>query len=267
MTHAPNVAVVQARMASTRLPGKALAKLGEAPLIYHVLERGKRIPGIHEVVLATSASKENDALEAYARTLGVDVLRGDEDDVIDRIYRICAPRKAANIVRLTGDNPLLDYSAIGFLLGRHAQARADYSCISGLPVGAGADIFSFHALEQSHFCADGKKLSDHVDLYVLENQEKFLIQRFILEPALSRVRWTVDDPADIARVRKLVAAESQSILDQTTAGLLRLMDEHCLREEMSPEVANTSPQNVYTGELVGKIKRCETLRLCDINRV
>lgn len=259
-----NIAIVQARMASKRLPGKALAPLGGVPLIHHVLERGRRIPGIGEVVLATSAGTENDALEAYARKLGFDVLRGDEDDVIDRFYRVSAPRKARNIVRLTGDNPLLDYRSIGFLLGRHVENRADYSCLSGLPVGAGADIFSFRALEESHQKADGAALSDHVDLYVLENQERFSVQRFVLEPSLSKFRWTVDDEADIARARRLVDGDP-AILEKTTPALLQRTDQLGLREEMQPSVANTSPQNVYTGELVGKIKRCEKVSLYDIN--
>ncbi len=260
-----NIAIVQARMASKRLPGKALADLGGVPLIHHVLERGKRIPGISEVVLATSKGGENDALEDYARQIGCDVFRGDEDDVIDRFYRISAPRGASNIVRLTGDNPLLDYNAIGFLLRKHVELAADYSCLTGLPVGAGADIFSFRALEESHRKADGKALSDHVDLYVLENQQKFGLMRFALEPALSKIRWTVDDQSDIARVRKLVDADSAGILERSTTQLLHLIEDLKLEEEMRPEQANTSPQNLYTAGLVGKIKHCNVVSLYDIN--
>ena len=129
-----NIAVIQARMASTRLPGKSLLRIGEYPMIHYVLERARQISGIEGVVLATGLNAENDPLADYATRLGYELFRGDEDDVIERFYKAALERQADTVIRLTGDNPLIDFDAMGRLLARHNERRMDYSCMTSIGV-------------------------------------------------------------------------------------------------------------------------------------
>lgn len=254
-----NIAVIQARMASTRLSGKALMNIGSNPMIYYVIRRGQKIHGIEKVVLATSTNKENDPLVNFAESLGIDVFRGDEDNVLERFYTIAKENQATNVIRLTGDNPLIDFTALSALLERHCSENCDYSCIKGLPVGASGDIFSFNALKMSNENIDGKKLCDHVDLYVLENQDKFKIVCYELTQALSSYRWTVDEQQDMDRMREFFLSVKEHIdkpiEELDSKHLLALIQSLGFKEKMQPIEAHISEQNLYTDELVNKVSR------------
>lgn len=261
--HHPNLAIIQARMASKRLPGKALLKVGDFPLIHHVIKRGQKIRGVNQVILATSVAPENDELTRFAQSLGIDVHRGDEDDVIGRFYSVAKKHDAANIVRLTGDNPLLDFKAIGFLLQKHLEEESDYSCIQGLPVGVGADIFSMRGLSDSQQFANGKELSDHVDLYLLENQANYKLISYRLTPTLSQYRLTIDDQEDFSRIQALINKIGPRIYEMTTTQILKNIELHNLKTLMQPQVANISKQNQYTAQLVSKIEKTFSISAFD----
>ena len=244
-------------MASTRLPGKALLPINGRPLIHHVVQRAMRIGGVGQVVLASSVDKANDQLAQYCLDLGADVVRGDEDDVIERFYLAATKWSAKTIIRLTGDNPLIDFQAMTFLLDRHNRDGNDYSCLTGFPCGAVGDIFSLKALEASHRLADGKALCDHVDLYVLEHKSDFKITRYRSDEDYSAYRFTVDDSSDRDRVNKLAGAvgDNDLLAGLNSQGLLAVIREQGLDEIMSPVTANVSPQNQYTAELVETVSR------------
>ena len=253
-----NLAIIQARMASTRLPGKALLKIGKQALIHHVLARAEKISGIDKVILATSKNEENNELSTFVKNRGNDVFRGDEDDVIERFYLIAEKYDADNIIRLTGDNPLVDFSAMSFLLARHVEERNDYTCMTGVPCGALGDIFSFRALKESHHYADGKALSDHVDLYVLENMERFRVSNYIIDKDFSEYRWTVDDNADLDRMcrfAQLTNIKCTHFDEINTRQTLHLIKGESLEREMRPKKVSISRSNLYTAELVKKIPR------------
>ena len=253
-----NLAIIQARMASTRLPGKALLKIGKHALIYYVLTRAEKISGIDKVILATSKNKENDNLSKYVKSQGFDVFRGDEDDVIERFYLVAKKYNAENVIRLTGDNPMIDFSAMSFLFACHINENNDYTCMTGFPCGALGDIFSFNALNKSHRHADGKTLSDHVDLYVLENMNRFKVQCYIIDKNLSGYRWTVDDEDDLGRMRhfaQLLINKNITFKEINTLRALELIKSANVEREMQPEAINISKLNLYTSELVKKIPK------------
>ncbi len=254
-----NIAVIQARMASKRLPGKALMRINSQPMIYYVIKRGQKIRGIEKVILATSANKVNDQLAYFAKSLDIDVFRGDEDNVLERFYAIAKENRAENIIRLTGDNPLIDFTALAFLLEKHHGGSCDYSCMTGLPVGALGDIFSFKALEMSCKNADGKELCDHVDLYILENQNKFKIVCYDLTQDLSSYRWTVDEQQDMDRMKNFFLSVNENtdnkIEEINSKHLLGLIQTLGFQEKMQPVQVNVSQKNLYTAELVKKINR------------
>ncbi|MDP6109164.1 MAG: NTP transferase domain-containing protein [Rhodospirillales bacterium] len=259
-----NIAVIQARMASTRLPGKSLLRIGKHPIIHYVLERAREISGVEGVVLATSMNAENDPLAEYAARLGFEFFRGDEDDVIERFYQVALQRRADTIIRLTGDNPLIDFHAMGRLLAWHNEREMDYSCMTGFPTGALGDIFSFRALEESHEKVDGKALCDHVDLYVLENRHRFKLICWELDTSLSAYRWTVDDAGDLERMRRLEAAMGAGparFERMNTREALEAIGQCGLRQDMQPKLPNVSRENLYTAELVAKLEQRESVSL------
>jgi spore coat polysaccharide biosynthesis protein SpsF len=252
-----NIAVIQARMASRRLPGKAMLEIIGQPLIEHVIRRASRIEGVAKIFLATSKNHENIPLAEFTESLGIEVYRGDEDNVLERFYEVAKGATAQNVIRLTGDNPLLDFRAIGYILGKHQEGKYDYTCVSGLPVGAGADIFSFKALEESYCCGNGKELCDHVDLYVLENLERFKAMRCIISPGFGSCRWTVDDPDDLQLIRgfcEKASAQFPGVFDALDAAqLIALVEKLDFKLRMQPVNPNVSEKNLYTEQLAAKI--------------
>jgi spore coat polysaccharide biosynthesis protein SpsF (cytidylyltransferase family) len=254
-----NIAIIQARMSSKRLPGKALLPIGSHPMIYYVIKRAQKIRGIKKVVLATSRNRDNDELVKFVKSLGIEVFRGDEDNVLERFYIIAKKNRAEYVIRLTGDNPLIDSTALSMLLERHHKGNFDYSYMTGLPVGASGDIFSFNSLKMSYENADGKELCDHVDFYVLENQNKFNIVCYELTRALSSYRWTVDDQQDIDRMRDFFRAVKENsdntIEELNTKHLIALIQSLGFQEKMQPLEANVSEKNLLTAELIKKIDR------------
>jgi len=131
--------------------------------------------------------------------------------------------------------------------------------MTGLPAGALGDIFSFKALEMSYENANGKELCDHVDLYVLENQNKFKIVCYDLTHDLSSYRWTIDEQQDMNRIKSFFLSvkknTSNKIEELNTKQLLDLIQSLGFQENMQPLQANVSPKNLYTAELVKKITR------------
>ena len=120
------LAIVQARMSSTRLPGKVLKKLDREPLIKILFQRLSRSKMIDKIILATSASEENDVLEDYVKSLGYEVYRGSEDDVLDRFYGAAQKHQPETIVRITGDCPIIDPQLVDDIIDLYQENKIDY---------------------------------------------------------------------------------------------------------------------------------------------
>lgn len=252
------VAVIQSRYASKRLPGKAMAEvLPGLPLLGSVIERAKRIEGVDQVILATSAQPENDVLEALGEQAGVHVVRGGENDVVGRFMLAARNTDASHIMRLTGDNPLLDWAALSHLVAAHVEKGADYSALTGLPVGTSADMFSRAALEATHESGRGEALADHVDLHVLENQDIFHCQLVALEPNLAHYRMTVDTDRDLDAVRRLLHfgdLAADTLASTLVPDLLELASAGHLLGALASDVEDVSAENQYTSTLVAKVE-------------
>ena len=252
-----NIVIIQARMASTRLPGKCMRNVGNHRLISLVLNRASQIVGVTGVLVATSLNPENDILADHVTALGYEVFRGDEDDVISRFYEVAKRCNAETIIRLTGDNPLIDSEAMSQLLKAHNEHQNDYSCIYGFPVGAVGDVFSFRAIEESHLSGIGRVLCDHVDLFVLENSDRFKLMCWNLSPNLMDYRLTIDDDLDLNRIRCLMKClDKQNVgLEKTnTHSILQIIHNFDLERLMKPRVSSVSEANQHTANLVKGIK-------------
>lgn len=196
--------VLQARMGSSRLPGKALAAIAGRPILEHCLRRLVHA-GVAQVVLATTTLAEDDVLAEVARRMGVPVVRGDAADVLARFVTGAEAFGFDTIVRATADNPATDLAAPGRLLAALDAAGADYACEEGLPVGAGVEAITRHALLEAARDARDPGDREHVTTYVRGNSGRFRVLRVAAPAPLRRpdLRLTVDTAEDLAWVRDL----------------------------------------------------------------
>lgn len=206
--HRPRVAaVVSARMASSRYPGKALADLAGRPLLAVLLERVASARGVDGVVLATSNNRENDVLAQLAVESGFAVFRGDEEDVLLRHLECAHAVGADHVVRVTGDNPLTDIETLQHLVALHVVGGADYTYVPGdaLLMGILPEVVSTAALDRSWHRGEPRHRSELVTLYIKEHPGEFKIRTSELPHGLYRpqYRLTVDEAEDVALMQGL----------------------------------------------------------------
>lgn len=192
------VAIIQARMRSTRLPGKAMLDLAGKPVLYHVIERTLTIEGVDKVVLATSTGEDNNPLIELAVSMNIDVFIGSIHDVLERYY-FASERCCGNfIIRVTGDNPFTDpeYASLGLKIALETQT--DLCSISNIPLGTAVEIIKKEALNKAYFSSDKNYHREHVTPFIKEHPGLFLIKRHYvaIDNPFSNLRLTVDTPED-----------------------------------------------------------------------
>jgi spore coat polysaccharide biosynthesis protein SpsF (cytidylyltransferase family) len=233
-----NVSVVlQARMGSTRLPGKVLADIAGKPMLQHVVERARRIPGATNVILATSADPANAPLIASAHAWGVPAYAGSESDVLDRYYQAAKKFGADVIVRVTADCPLIDPAVSGRAVKEFLDNDFDYVSNTNPPTypdGLDTEVFSVDALDRAWHEATLPSEREHVTPYLWKNPTRFRIHNVQNGRDLSNLRWTVDHPDDLMFVRSVYARMlERGIRDFGMAEVLALLQEE-------PELADVN---------------------------
>src|SRR5437879_2068636 len=146
------VAIIQARMGSTRLPGKVLADIAGHPMLWHVVNRARKIHGIDELVVATSTSEADDLVLDFCSKSEVQCFRGDPVDVLDRYFKCAESFRADCVVRLTADCPLLDPEVVGEVLDAFSGGAFDYvsnTIVPTFPDGLDAEVFNFSSLSRA----------------------------------------------------------------------------------------------------------------------
>jgi len=204
------LAILQARMSSTRLPGKVLKPLLGEPMLARQIERVRRAKRIDKLVVATSSDASDDAIAGLCDSLGVGVYRGPLADVLGR-YWGAAKRfgPAEHIVRLTGDCPLADWEVIDAVLDHHLAEDADYTsnCLKlTFPKGLDVEVFKAEHLETAHYEARDPYEREHVTPFFYRNPDRFRTANLECDPPLGDLRWTVDTPEDFAFVDHVYAA-------------------------------------------------------------
>jgi spore coat polysaccharide biosynthesis protein SpsF (cytidylyltransferase family) len=200
--------VIQARMGSTRLPGKVLAELDGRPLLAFQLERLRSLSGA-ELVVATTALDRDEPVAELAAAHGVDCVRGDEDDVLGRFTSAVEAHPADEIVRLTADCPLTDPGLVEAALRLRRTTGADYAgntLIRTFPDGLDVEVLTAATLATIDREATEPADREHVTRFVLARPARFRLANLRAPVALADERWTVDTPADLDRVRTIVAA-------------------------------------------------------------
>jgi spore coat polysaccharide biosynthesis protein SpsF len=174
------VLILQARMGSTRLPGKSMMDLAGAPLVGRILERAKRCNKIDRIVLATTTKAEDDVLSNLAHDYGVDGFRGSENDLVDRYYRAAKMFKADMVVRLPADNPCPEPGEIDRIIDYHLLGKSDFSSNlaqvdgNGYPDGIGAEVFGLNVLEEIWRTVNdvGKREHPHLNFFDYRTQKR-----------------------------------------------------------------------------------------------
>ncbi len=198
------VAIIQARMGSTRLPGKVLMDLGGETVLARVVRRLRRAALIEEIVVATTSLTADHAIVRECEQLSVRVFRGEENDVLDRYYQAAQYIGAEGIVRITSDCPLIDPEITDNTIRAFLERRPDYASNTlqrTYPRGLDTEVMTRDALE----CAwRGARLSyqrAHVTPYIYENPDRFCVLPVKCDADYSRHRWTLDTPEDLAFLR------------------------------------------------------------------
>jgi spore coat polysaccharide biosynthesis protein SpsF len=206
------IAIVQARLGSTRFPRKMLEQLGDYSLLEWVLLRAKKSKKISEIVLATSVNSIDDDLVLLASKLKIPVFRGSENDVLGRFAKSAKAYNAKTIIRICADNPFIDPGVIDNLVEFYLNSRCEYACNhqdklgSGFPDGFGAEVFSADLLFRLDELVKDLKYREHVTLYLWDNLNKFKIRvpKAPKEINFPNLKFDVDVPADLQYLQKLV---------------------------------------------------------------
>ena len=191
------ISIIQARMSSSRLPGKVLMPLANKPVLWHVVERIKACKTISEVVVATSTDKTDDAVEAWCQGAGVSCYRGSLNDVLDRYYQAAKLHKADTVLRITADCPAVDPTVVDEVVQAYLAGEYEFYGLAGeFPDGLDCTVFAFTALERAWKEATLPSEREHVGPYIEKHPEIFKSGALKKFTGLSHHRWTLDEPRD-----------------------------------------------------------------------
>src|SRR5262245_7935272 len=192
------IAVVQARMGSTRFPNKVMRSINGRPMIELLLSRLAKARRVDQIVLATSDDPRNQPLVDHVRGLGYEVFQGSENDVLDRYYQALNAHQPDTVVRITGDCPLIDPELVDQVIAAYEGLSVDYLCNTEPPTypdGLDTEVFSFRALKEAAKLASKPAEREHVTPFIRESG-LFKAGNFAHEKDFSKERWTVDEAAD-----------------------------------------------------------------------
>ena len=200
--------IVQARITSTRLPGKVLMKIKKKQMLWHVINRLKLSKKINEIILAISNRKDDDILEEFAKKNNIKYFRGSRDNVLLRYYGAAKKFQPDIIVRITSDCPLIDPGIIDLVIKRHIKTKADYTSNvfkRTFPRGLDVEVFNFEVLEKICKKTSKKYEKEHVTPYIYEHPKVFKLQNLEAKSIFRRpdLRLTVDTKEDMKLIKKI----------------------------------------------------------------
>lgn len=202
-------AIVQARMGSTRLPGKVLHRVLDRPLLGHLLDRLRLSRRLETIVVATTTAEIDRPIRTFAEAEGVLTFAGSADDVLDRYYRAAEQFKIDPVVRITADCPLMDPGVLDLVIERFLDRDADYVSNAApppvtYPDGMDVEVFSFAALQRAWREAVKPSDREHVTFYLWNHPARFKVKRVDHVPNWAGYRLTVDYPEDLRMVETVI---------------------------------------------------------------
>jgi spore coat polysaccharide biosynthesis protein SpsF len=203
------VATIEARMTSSRLPGKVLLPVTGRPLLAHLVGRLRAVPSLNRIVLATTVNATDDVLEKFARETGIDCFRGSEEDVMSRVIGAAASVDADVIVEITGDCPIIDPQIVEMAIRTFLANDARYvgnSHVRSYPDGMDVQVFRRSTLEESAAMTSDALDHEHVTLHIRNHPEIFRPINLVAPPSMHwpELGVTLDEPGDYELIRRVI---------------------------------------------------------------
>jgi spore coat polysaccharide biosynthesis protein SpsF (cytidylyltransferase family) len=192
-------AIIQARLGSTRLPGKTLMTIEGDSLLGHLVRRVKASKYVENIIIATTTKEKDNAIVNFAKNNNLRFYRGSEEDVLDRFYKAAIEYNVETIVRVTPDCPLLDSKVMDLVISKYLEGDYDFVCNTMPPTypdGLDTEVFSFKALEKAWREAKKSSEREHVTPYIYNHPEFFKIYNCVNDIDYSGMRWVVDEEVD-----------------------------------------------------------------------
>lgn len=247
------LAILQARVSSTRFPGKVLADLEGKPMIIQQFKRISRAENLDRIVVATSMDSTDDLLTEILESNGVDVVRGDLENVLARFIKVIDIYEPEIVVRLTGDCPLTSPSVIDTVVSRFHESGADYvsnTLTPTYPDGLDVEVVRAEVLRQVAASTQDPSETEHVTLGVYRKPDLYRVMNVSGEHDLSSLRWTVDSPEDFAFVRGVYRDLYPENPDFDVAEILEYLERHPERNRTSSDASrNAALKGLYTGAM------------------
>jgi len=231
------VAIIQARMGSTRLPGKVLKPILGRPMLWYIVQRIRYVPDVVEVVVATSEQPGDEPIRDFCREYGIASFAGSESDVLDRFYQAAIQYRGDPLFRITGDCPFVDPEVVARLLELYKTGCYDHVGVATgagaifldggrFPDGLDAECFSFATLERAWREATAPSDREHVTPYNWRVPGRFRVGTLKAEKDYSKLRWTVDNEADFQLVSRIYEALYQEDKPFLMADILNYLVQH-----------------------------------------
>ena len=203
------VATIEARMRSSRLPGKVLLPVLGQPLLHHLVARLKVVPSLDEIVLATTLNADDDVLEELAGNEGIFCFRGSEDDVMGRVIGAAESRDAEIVVEIIGDSPIIDPEIVEHTIRMFRANEAVYvtNChVQTYPDGMETQVFRLDTLKRSAAMTADPLDREHVTLHIRNHPEIFPTLHLVAPPGMHwpKLGLTLDEPADFQLIKRII---------------------------------------------------------------
>jgi len=240
------VAIIQARMNSSRLPGKVLMQVKNKPLLLYMYQRVIAAKEIDEIIIATSNEKNDEEIVEFCKSNQIPYICGSLNDVLDRYYHAAKMTKARIIVRLTGDCPIIDPNVIDSVVGVYKNHNYDFVANTAppegvtYPEGMDVEVFSMQALERAHNEAKKPSEREHVTFYFWKNIEKFNCFRADLTYNLTNYRLTLDYKEDFVVISKIIEALDSKYMIFSMREILKFLDQNPEIHEINSNIESFS---------------------------
>jgi spore coat polysaccharide biosynthesis protein SpsF len=251
------VTIIQARISSTRLPGKTLLPLCGEPLLVRMVERVNQSALKGKIVVATTTNPAEDSIEKICEEKKIDVFRGDEKDLLDRHYQAAKKHKADVVLKIPSDCPLICPVVIDQVIAYFMNHRDDVDYVSNLhpetfPYGNDVEVMTFEALEEAHARAQRALEREHTTPYFWENPDQFRIGNVVWESGLDfskTHRWTIDYPEDYELIKTIFEALYPSNPAFTMEDILQFLEAHPQVAAINAKYLGTSWYQHHANEL------------------
>lgn len=209
--------IIQARMGSTRLPGKVMMEIKGKPILFYVLNQVRQSKLMEQIIVATTDMPEDDVIAKYIQSLNIKVFRGNSEDVLDRFYQCAKMYNLKTIIRISADSPLIDFTIIDKCIKEFKNGDYDYlsntivqvndiwrETYNGFPIGLAVEIFNFDSLERAWKNTKEPSDREHVTEYMWKNPTLFKIGNIKNSEDLSKFRLVIDYKSDYFFVKSIM---------------------------------------------------------------